>query len=114
MAYVEWKPDRVNTVAISWPRRLPRFPPSPTPPLGYDHCRPLGHCVLDALIDQKTNPTNQLKRKVDAVVGGRTDMDAGRQEAATHNLWQHMRYLTLAVREASRTKGHEKQFCNAM
>ena len=25
MAYVEWEPDRVSTVATSWPRRLPRF-----------------------------------------------------------------------------------------
>ena len=29
-AHVEWKSDRVSTVATSWPRRLPRFPPSPT------------------------------------------------------------------------------------
>ena len=27
MAYVEWEPDRVNTVATSWLRRLPRFLP---------------------------------------------------------------------------------------
>ena len=62
MAYVEWESDRGSTLATSWPRRLPRFPPSPTPPLGYDHYWVLGHSVLDALIDQKTNPTNQLKR----------------------------------------------------
>ena len=91
MAYVEWESDRVSTVAPSWPRRLPRFPPSPTQPLGYDHYRLLGHSVLDALIDQKTNPTNQLKRKLDAVVGRRTDMDADRQEAATRNVRQRLR-----------------------
>ena len=51
----------------------------------------LGHCVLDALIDQKTNPTNQLKRKLDAAVGRRTDMDADRQEAATRNVRQRVR-----------------------
>ena len=62
MAYVEWEPDRVSTVATSWPRRLPRFPPSPTQPLGYNHYRLPGHSVLDALIDQKTDPTNQPKR----------------------------------------------------
>ena len=27
MAYVEWEPDCVSTVATSWPRRLPRFRP---------------------------------------------------------------------------------------
>ena len=91
MAYVEGESNRVSTVATSWPRRLPRFPPSPTHPLGYDHYRLLGHSVLDALIDQKTNPTNQLKRKLDAVVGQRTDMDADRQKAATHNVRQHLR-----------------------
>ena len=91
MAYVEWESDRVSTVATSWPRRLPRFPPSPTQPLGYDHYRLLGHSVLDALIDEKTNPTNQLKRKLDAVVGRRTDMDADRQEAATRNVRQRLR-----------------------
>ena len=53
MAYVEWEPNRVSTVATSWPGMLPSFPPSPTQPLGYDHCRLLGQCVLDALIDQK-------------------------------------------------------------
>ena len=58
MAYVETKPDRVSTVQTSWQRRLPRFPLSPTQPLGYDHCSLLDHSVLDALIDQKTNPTN--------------------------------------------------------
>ena len=91
MAYVEWESDRVSTVATSWPRRLPRFPPSPTQPLGYDHYRLLGHSVLDALMDQKTNPTNQLKRKLDAVMGRRTDMDADRQEAATRNVRQRLR-----------------------
>ena len=91
MAYVEWQSDRVSTVATSWPRRLPRFPPSPTQPLGYDHYRLLGHSLLDALIDQKTNPTNQLKRELDAVVGRRTDMDADRQEAATRNVRQRLR-----------------------
>ena len=91
MAYVEWEPDRVSTVATSWLRRLPRFPPSPTQPLGYDHYRLLGHCVLDALIDQKTNPTNQLKRKPDAVVGQRTHTEADRQEAATRKVRQRMR-----------------------
>ena len=48
MAYVEWESNRVSTVATSWPRRLPRFPPSPTQPLGYDHYRLLAHSVLDA------------------------------------------------------------------
>ena len=91
MAYVEWEPNRVSTVATSWPRRLPRFLPSPTQLLGYDHYWLLGHCVLDALIDQKTNPTNQLKRKLDAVVRRRTDRDPHRQEAATRNVRQHMR-----------------------
>ena len=91
MAYVEGKSNRVSTVATSWPRRLPRFPPSPTQPLGYDHYRLLGHSVPDALMDQKTNPTNQLKRKLDAVVGRRTHMDADRQEAATRNVRQRMR-----------------------
>ena len=91
MAYVEWEPDRVSTVATSWPRRLPRFPPSPTQPLGYNHYRLLGHSVLDALGDQKTNHTNQLKRKMDAVEGPRTDMDANRQEAAMRNVRQRMR-----------------------
>ena len=114
IAYVEWEPDRISTVATSWPRRLPRFPPSPTQPLGYDHYRPLGHSVLDALMDEKTNSTNQLERKLDAVVGWRTDMDADRQEAATGNVRQRFRELTPAVREASRTKRYEKQVCNAM
>ena len=91
MAYVEWESNRVSTVATSWPRRLPRFPRSPTQPLGYDHHPLLGHSVLDALIDQKTSPTNQLKRKLDAVVGRRTDMDAHRQEAATRNVRQLLR-----------------------
>ena len=91
MAYVEWESHRVSTVATSWPRRLPRFPLSPTQPLGYDHYRLLGHSVPDALIDQKTNPSNLLKRKLDAVVGRRTDMDADRQEAATRNVRQRLR-----------------------
>ena len=91
MAYVKWEPDHVSTVATSWPRSLQRFPTSPTQPLGYNHYRLLGHCILDALIDQKANPTNELKRKVDAVVGRRTDMEADRQEAATRNVWQRMR-----------------------
>ena len=91
MAYVEWEPDRVSTVAPSWLRRLPRFPPSPTQPHGYNHYRLLGHCVLDALIDQKTNPTNGLKQKLDAIVRRRTVMDADRQEAATRNVRQRVR-----------------------
>ena len=91
MAYVGWQSDRVSTVAILWPRRLPRFPPSPTQPLAYDHYRLLGHSVLDAVIDQKTNPTNQLKPKPDAVVGRRTDMDPDRQEAAARNVRQRLR-----------------------
>ena len=91
MAYVEWESDRVSTVATSWPQRLPRFPPSPTQPLGYDHYQLLGHSVLDALIDEKTNPTNQLKQKLDAAVGRRTVMDADRQEAATRNVQQRLR-----------------------
>ena len=91
MAYVEWGPDNVSTDATSWPQRLPRLPPSPTQPLGYDHYQLLGHCVLGALIDQKTSPTNQLKRTLDAVVGWRTDMDADRQEAATGSVREHMR-----------------------
>ena len=91
MAYVEWESDRVSTVATSRPRRLPRFPPSPTHPLGYDHYRLLGDSVLEAVIDQKTNPTNHLKQKLDAVVGRRTDKDADGQEAATHNVRQCLR-----------------------
>ena len=91
MAYLEWESDRVSSVATSWPRRLPRFPPSPTQPLGYDHYRLLGHSVRDALIDQKTNLTNQLKRKLDAVAGRGTDMHADSQEAATRNVRQRMR-----------------------
>ena len=91
MAHVECEADRVSTVATPWPWRLPRFPPSPTQPLGYNHHRLLGHSVLDALIDQKTNPTNQLKRELDAVVGRRTDMDADRQEQATRNVRQRLR-----------------------
>ena len=91
MAYVEWEPNRVSTVARSLPRRLPRFPPSAMQPPGYNHYRLLGHCVLEFLIDQNTYPTNKLKRKLDAVVGRRTDMDVDRQEAATRNVPQHMR-----------------------
>ena len=41
-------------------------------------------------------------------------MDADKQEAAMRNVRQHMRELTPAVREATRTKGYEKQVCNAM
>ena len=51
----------------------------------------LGHSVLDALSDQKTNPTNQLKRKLDDVVQWRRDVDADRQEAATRNVRQRLR-----------------------
>ena len=91
MANVERESDRFSTIGPSWPGRLPRFPSSPTQPLGYDHYRLLGHSVLDALIDQKTNPTNQLKRKLNAVVGRRTDMDADRREAAPRNVPQHLR-----------------------
>ena len=90
MAYVEWEPERVSTLATSWRRRLPRFPPSPIQPLGHDHYRHLGHSGLDALIDQKTNPTNNLKRKLDAVVGRITDMDVERQGAATRNVRQRV------------------------
>ena len=90
-AYVEWKPQGVSTLATSWPRGLRRLLPSPTQPLNYDHYWLLAHSVLDALIDQKTNPTNQLKRKLDAVVGRRTDMNADRQEAATRNVRQRVR-----------------------
>ena len=90
-AYVESESDRVSTVATSWPRRLPRFPPPPTQPFGYDQYRLLGQSVLDAVIDQKPNPTNQLKRKLDAVVGQRTDMDADRLEAGTRNVRQRLR-----------------------
>ena len=91
MAYVEWESDRVSTVATSGPWSLPRCLPSPTQPLGYDHYRLLGHSLLDALIDQKTNPTNQLKRKLDAIVGRRKHMDADRQEAAPRNVRQRLR-----------------------
>ena len=35
-------------------------------------------------------------------------MDADRQEALTRNVRQRLPWLTSAVREASRTKGHEK------
>ena len=90
MAYVEWESDRVSTVSTSSPRRLPTFPPSPTQHLGYNHYQLIGHSVLDALIDQKTNPTDQLKRKLDAALGRRTDMDADRQEAATRNVRERL------------------------
>ena len=90
MAYEEWEPDCGITVVISWPRRLLRLPAAPTQPLNYNHYRLLGHCLLDALIDQTTNPTDHLKRKLDAVVRQRTDMDADRQEAAIRNVRQHM------------------------
>ena len=86
MAHVPWEPDRVSTIATSWPRRLPSIPPPPTQPLGYDYYRILGHSMLDALIDPKMNPTDHLKGKLDAVVGRRRDMDADRQEAATQNV----------------------------
>ena len=43
MAYVEGESDSVSTVATSWPRRLLRFLPSPTQPLGYNHYQLLGH-----------------------------------------------------------------------
>ena len=91
IAYVEWELDCVSTIATSWPRRLQRFPPPPTQLLAYNHYRLLGHNVLDALIDQKRNPTNHLKRKVDAVVGRRADMDADRQVAPTRNVRQRVR-----------------------
>ena len=91
MAYVQWESDRVSTFANSWRQRLPRFPASPTPAFGYNNYRLLGHGVLDALIDQKTNPTNQMKLRLNAVVGRKTDMDADRQEAATRNVRQRMR-----------------------
>ena len=68
-----------------------KFSLSPAQPLGYDHYRLLGHSVLDTLIDQKTNPTNQLKQKLDAAVGMRTDMDADTQEAETRNMRQRVR-----------------------
>ena len=37
MAYVEWEPDRVSTIASSLPRRLLRPPSSATQPLGYEN-----------------------------------------------------------------------------
>ena len=84
MAYVEWESDRVSTVATSWPRRFQRFPPSPTQPLGYDHYRLLGHSVLDALIDQKTSPTNQLKGNWMLLLGGeQTRMPTDRKQQHT-------------------------------
>ena len=91
MGYVKWGPDRVSLVATLWPRKLPRFPLSPTQLLGYDHYRLLGHSVLDALIDQKTAPAKELKWKLDSFVGRRTDMDADRQKAAMHNVCQRVR-----------------------
>ena len=60
MAYVEREPDRVTTFATSWPRGLPRFPHSPTQPLGYDQYRLLGHSVLDpSLTRRQTRQTNR-------------------------------------------------------
>ena len=98
MAYVEWDLARVSTVATLWPRRLPRFPPSPTQPLGYDYYRLLGHNVPDALIDEKTHPTNQLTRKLDAVVGRRTDMDPDRNWAGKLGLLAGYKYeVSVAV-----------------
>ena len=82
--------------------------------LGYDHYQLHGHSVLDARIDQKGNPTNQLKRKLKAVEGRTTYMDADKQEAATRNVRQRVCELTPAVREVSRTKGREKQVCNGV
>ena len=90
MAYMEWEPDGVSTFANSSPRRLLAFPPSPAKTLGYNHYGPLGHSLLDACVDHQTNPTNQLEWKMDAVVGRRTDMDADRQEAATHKVHQRV------------------------
>ena len=75
MAYMEREPDGVSTGATWWPRRLPTFPTSPAESLGYSHYRLLGHSVLDALIDQNTNPTNQLKWKLDVVLRSRTNID---------------------------------------
>ena len=91
MAYAEWEPHRLSTIATSWPQRLPRFPTAPKQPLGYNHYWLVGLGVLHALIDEKTNPTNQLKRKLDAVVGRRTDMDVDRQESATRNKRERVR-----------------------
>ena len=99
MAYVEWEPDRVSTVATLWPRRLPGVPPSPTQHLGYDHYRLLGHSVLDALIDGKTIPTNQLKRNLDAVVGGEQIwMPTDRKQ-------QHAAFGTHAVNDTRSARG---------
>ena len=56
MAYAEQNPDRVSTVASFWLRRLRTFPTSQTEPLRYHHYQLLGHCVVDALIDQKETP----------------------------------------------------------
>ena len=91
IATVEWEFNRVSSVAPLWSRRISRIPPSPTQPLGRNHYRLLGHGILDAFIDQKTNFTNQLKQKLDAAVGRRTDMDAEGQEAGTRNVRQHVR-----------------------
>ena len=91
MAYMEWELNRVSSVPILWARGLPRFPPSPTQPLRYDLYWLLGHSMLDALLDQNTNPTNQVKQKLNAVVGSSTYMDADRQEPATRNVRQQVR-----------------------
>ena len=90
MAYLECEPDCVSAVATSWRRMLPTFPLSLAQRLGCDHYRLLGNSVRDALMNQKTNPTNQLKRKLDAVVGRRNDMDAPKQEGGTRNVPQRV------------------------
>ena len=91
MACVEWELERFSTVATLCPRRLRRFPASPTRPLSYEQYRLFRNNVLDALIDQKTTPTYQLAWKLDAVVGRRTHMNANRQEAGTRNVRQKVR-----------------------
>ena len=69
MANLEWGSNRVSTVATLWPRRLPRFPCSPTQPLGYDHYRLLGHSVLDALIDKKNKCHQPTKKETECYCG---------------------------------------------
>ena len=59
--------------------------------MGYEHYQQLGHNVLDPLIDQKENPTNQLKRKLDVVMERIRDMAANRQEVLTRNVLQIVR-----------------------